>query len=140
MKMLISRDTLDGVSTPFEVIDQITVYAFGLEATQRVAFYMVGLSEVLKASCGTGCPPLVTLPTVIDEMQLKCCGEPIYLTRDQPWVVIDSPQSVKIRAKLEDELGDPQVPAVQTFVGFRPTNTVNVNDRMRGCACAGASE
>lgn len=138
MKMLISRDTLDGVSVPFEVADQVTVYAFGLEPTQRVAFYMTGLSEVMKASCGTGCPPSVTLPTVVDEMQLACCGAPIYLTRAQPWVIIDSPQAVKIRAKLESSLGAPQVPEAQTFIGYRPTNTANVNDRMRGCACAGA--
>ena len=139
MNVLISRNVLDGVSVPFEVSEQVTVYAYGLEPGQRVAFDIVALSETIKAACAPGCPPMVTLPTVVDEMPLSCCGERIYLSREQPWVVIDSPQQAKIRAKLEDTNGAPQVPSVQTVVGWRSTNTHNVNDRMRGCACAGAS-
>lgn len=135
---LINANSLDGVSPTFEVMDQVTVYAYGLEPDQRVAFYMVALSEMIRSACGPGCPPMVQLPAVTDEMQLLCCGDPIYLTRDQPWVIIDSPQKAKLRAKLEDALGVPQVPAVQTLVTFRVTNTNHVNDRMRGCACAGA--
>lgn len=142
MNSLITRTVLDGVSNPFEVSDQITVMAYGLAPTERVAFYLVGLSETLRSACGPGCPPMVTLPSVIDEMQLMCCDTPILLTRDQPWVIIDSPQATKIRAKLETFDGTnwlPAVPSAQTLVLYKATNTANVNDRMRGCACAGAS-
>lgn len=142
MKVLITSNVLDGVSVPFEVADQITVQAFGLEPGQRVAFYIVGLSETLRAACGPGCPPMVTLPSVIDEMQLMCCDDPILLTRSRPWVIIDSPQATKIRAKLEVLDGSEWVPAVpspSTLVLWKPSNTRNVNDRMRGCACAGVS-
>ena len=142
MKALITSNVLDGVSAPFEVSDQITVMAYGLEPGQRVAFYMVGLSETLRAACGPGCPPAVTLPSVIDEMQLVCCDTHVVLTRTQPWVIIDSPQATKIRAKLEVLDGTdwvPAVPSASTLVLWKPTNTRNVNDRMRGCACAGAS-
>lgn len=132
--VLITRTVLDGVSSPFEVADQITVSAYSLGPTDRVRFYIVGLSEVLKAACG--CPPgAVQLPSVIDEMPLNCCGNPIELTRQQPWVVIDSPQGVKLRAKLEDSSGSPLVPTDQLVV-YKATNTRHVNDRMRGCACA----
>lgn len=142
MNSLITRTVLDGVSTPFEVSDQVTVFGYGLEPGQRVAFYIVALSETLRAACGPGCPPMVTLPSVIDEMQLMCCDTPVVLTREQPWVIIDSPQAAKIRAKLEVFDGTDWVPAVplpQTLVLWKATNTRNVNDRMRGCACAGAS-
>ena len=138
MKVLITSNVLDGVSVPFEVADQITVQAFGLEPGQRVAFYIVGLSETLRAACGPGCPPMVTLPSVIDEMQLMCCDDPILLTRSRPWVIIDSPQHAKLRARLETTGSVAVIPTNQV-VGYRESNTRNVTDRMRGCACAGAA-
>lgn len=134
--VLISRTIISGVSEPFEVAKQVTVYAYNLQPGEQVAFYLVALSELVKSACGN-CPPAVTLPTVVDEMQLECCGEPVILTRAQPWVIIDSPQAAKIRAKLETSGGTAVVPNNQLVV-YNETNTLNVNDRMRGCACAGA--
>jgi hypothetical protein len=134
--MLISRNIISGISKPFEVSDQVTVYAYNLEPGQRVSFEIVALSELIKSACGN-CPPAVTLPSVVDSMPLKCCGDLIAITRDQPWVVIDSPQGAKIRARLETSGGVIVVPNDQLVV-YNKTNTINVNDRMRGCACAGA--
>lgn len=134
--VLISRNIVSGVSEPFEVSKQVTVYAYNLQPNEQVTFHIVALSELIKSACGN-CPPAVTLPTVVDEMQLECCGEPIILTRAQPWVIIDSPQAAKIRAKLETTGGVIVVPSDQLVV-YNETNTENVNDRMRGCACAGA--
>ena len=60
------------------------------------------------------------------------------LTRDNPWVIIDSPQGTKIRAKLETASSGEVVVPTDQLVVYNETNTENVNDRMRGCACAGA--
>ena len=135
--MLISRNVVSGVSEPFEVSKQVTVNAYNLQVGQRVSFYIVALSELIKSACGN-CPPAVTLPTVVDEMPLLCCGERIVLTRDNPWVIIDSPQGTKIRAKLETASSGEVVVPTDQLVVYNETNTENVNDRMRGCACAGA--
>ena len=135
--VLINRNVLTGISQPFEVgEEQVTVYAYRLEPGQRVSFEIVALSELIKTACGN-CPPAVTLPAVVDAMELQCCGEPIILTREQPWVIIDSPQGAKIRARLETSVGVIVVPTDQLVV-YNKTTTTNVNDRMRGCACAGA--
>lgn len=136
MKPLITRNQLDGLSDTFETTGQITVYAYGLGVNERVAFSIVALSEFIRTACGN-CPPAVTLPAVVDEMPLECCGDPIYLTRSRPWVIIDSPQHAKLRAQLETTTGTPVVPTGQV-IGYRETNTNNVTDRMRGCACSGA--
>ena len=135
--MLISRNVVSGISEPFEVSKQVTVNAYNLQVGQRVSFYIVALSELVKTACGN-CPPAVTLPTVVDEMPLLCCGERIVLTRDNPWVIIDSPQGTKIRAKLETASSGEVVVPTDQLVVYNETNTENVNDRMRGCACAGA--
>ena len=135
--MLISRNVVSGISEPFEVSKQVTVNAYNLQVGQRVSFYIVALSELIKSACGN-CPPAVTLPTVVDEMPLLCCGERIVLTRDNPWVIIDSPQGTKIRAKLETASSGEVVVPTDQLVVYNETNTENVNDRMRGCACAGA--
>lgn len=135
-QVLINRNTLTGISEPFDVNQQLTVYAYNLVGTQRVSFEIVALSELVKSACGN-CPPAVQLPAVVDAMQLKCCGDPILLTRDQPWVIIDVPQGSKIRARLENDMGVNVVPDDQLVV-YNTTNVPNVNDRMRGCACAGA--
>lgn len=136
---LITKNTLSGVSEPFEITEdlkQITVNAYNLGAAERISFYVVALSELVKSACGN-CPPAVQLPTVVDEMPLLCCGERITLTRSQPWVILDAPQGTKLRAKLENNAGTVLVPTTQLVV-WNKTNTANVNDRMRGCACEGA--
>ena len=135
--MLISRNVVSGVSDPFEIDEQVTVYAYNLGVNERVSFHIVALSELIKSACGN-CPPAVTLPTVVDEMPLECCGEPILLTRLQPWVILDAPQGAKIRAKLENTAGTAVLVPNAQLVVWNKTNTANVNDRMRGCACVGA--
>lgn len=135
-QVLINRNVLSGVSDPFEVAGQITVYAYNLQPGERISFEVVALSELVKTACGS-CPPAVVLPSIVDAMPLNCCGEIITLTRDRPWVIIDSPQGAKLRAKLETSAGVAVVPSDQLVV-YSTTNTLNVNDRMRGCACAGA--
>lgn len=127
---LIDKNTISGISEPFEIDTQVTVMALGLDPLDTVSFAIVQLSDPARVQCE--CPPgNVVFPSVIDEVPLMCCGEPIELTRDNPYVVFDSPQGAKIRATLNFD----GVPATQ-YVFYVVTNTQNVNDRMRGCPCA----
>lgn len=129
---LIDRLTLGGVSTPFDLIDQVTVQAMGLHAGDEVHLEIVLLSDMTPPACA--CPPgRPTLPAVIDAVPLSCCGEPVVLSRDQPFVVLDAPQGSKLRARLETTMQDTQV------VWFQNTATPNVNDRLRGCPCEDAA-
>ena len=45
MNVLISRNVLDGVSVPFEVSEQVTVYAYGLEPGRDVTVAVAGPDE-----------------------------------------------------------------------------------------------
>lgn len=128
MNILIDKNMLDGISDPFEVSDQVTVFAQGLEPTDTVTFFLVALSKFVGTPCV--CPPgNVVLPAVVDETPLLCCDTPIVLDFEHPWVIIDAPQGLKIRAKLTAALITTQV------VAYNETNTKNVTERMRGCAC-----
>lgn len=134
MKVIIDLTRLDGYSDPFEIPKggQLTVFALGLEPTDSVTFFIVALSQFIPAPCV--CPPFnVTLPAVIDEMPLRCCADPVTLTRDRPWVVLDAPQMIKIRAKVNATL-----PLTTQIVAYEPTATPYPSDFMRGCACAEA--
>jgi hypothetical protein len=129
VNILINRLTADGISETFEATSQITVTALGLEDGDTVSFWIVLLTDMQRDPCS--CPPgRVTLPQVLDEVPLQCCGEPVLLTRDNPFVIIDAPLNQLMRAKLVTALPSTQL------VYFNFTNTHNVNDRLRGCPCA----
>ena len=130
--VLIDRNTVSGESQTFEIVRQITVHAQGLEPGDVVNFYMVQLTDLTYDPCS--CPPnRVELPKVLDEEVLRCCGVPIALTREHPFVIMDAPQGVLLRAKLTYA----GVHSTQR-VYFVESNTQNVNDRLRGCPCAEA--
>lgn len=134
MKILIDSNNLDGLSIPFEVADQITVFALGLEPGDEVTFDIVMLSRFTPTPCV--CPPFpVVLPSVIDELPLRCCEDIITLTRDRPWVIIDAPQGAKLRARLT--AGGPITTQV---VAYEETRTPYPSAFMRGCACASTGE
>lgn len=130
--ILISRTRLDGVSDTFQILSQVTVYALGLQPGDVVSFYVALVSDIVRSACV--CPPgNVVLPAVVDEVQLTCCGEPVTLTPDKPFVVLDAPQNIRMRAKLTQL--DPDEPLSTQVVWYNVTNTANVNDRLRGCPC-----
>ena len=90
---------VDGISDTFEITSQVTITALGLEPEDQVTIWLTLLSEPLKGDCP--CPPaMVQLPQVLDEVQLTCCGTPVVLSRQNPFVVLDAPQGIKLRAKL----------------------------------------
>lgn len=129
--ILITRNHLDGVSDTFQINSQVTIYALGLQPGDVVSFYTCLISDLVRAACV--CPPgNVVLPAVIDEVQLTCCGEPVILTPDKPFVVLDAPQGVRMRAKLTQF--DPNEPLSTQIVWFNVTNSA-INDRLRGCPC-----
>lgn len=131
--MLIHDKILDGVSPTFSVDEQTTVYAAGLHEGDVVALEMVLISDPVKVD-PCGCPPgNVVLPGVIDSMPLTCCGAPITLTRQRPFIIIDAPLQQLLRVRLTQ--ADPNLPLDTQRVWMRPTKTANVNDRLRGCPC-----
>jgi hypothetical protein len=129
MKVLINSNNLDGYSTPFSITSQVTVFAYGLEPGDEVTFSLLGISKPVPEPCV--CPPgAVTLPAIVDELPLTCCEDVITLTRDRPWVVLDAPQHILMRAHLTpaDALSTQVVVMVES-------NTPYPTDFMRGCAC-----
>ena len=141
MKTLITNTTLTGVSETFDVDTQLTMFAFGLQANMRVSLWIVKISDPLAARCE--CPPFpVQLAQVEDEFPHECCNTPVYLTQDAPWVIIDAPQGVKMRAKLEENTGTESAPVWELvappdgqLVYIVETKVQNVTDCMRGCRC-----
>jgi hypothetical protein len=137
MNVLITNNTLTGVSAPFDVEGQLTVFAFGLTPEQRVSFWIVKLSDPLRDQCG--CPPYAPrMPSIEEELPYECCNTQVILTADRPWVIIDSPQGAKIIAKLEALVDDEWVavaPPSGQYVYWLTTHTPDVTDCMRGCRC-----
>lgn len=96
------------LSTPFTVKKQVTLYATGLQGADKVVVEVVSISR-----SGPGgdycCPGPVALPEVQDGVPLVVCGcdgvkGPVELTATQPWVVINAPRSVPLRArKIADD-------------------------------------
>lgn len=130
MNVLIDTNTPNGISKPFALDRQVTVYAMALQDNDQVHLQLVLMSDLIPPPCV--CPPgRVTLPSVIDSVPLSCCGEPIILSREQPYVVLDAPQGSHIRAVLNGGNAD----ADAQRVWWVPTNTPNVTDKLRGCPC-----
>ena len=107
MTILIDKDVLNGISAPFGVDRQMTVYASGLTGADYVEIQVVRINAARTASCE--CPPAkVTMPEVVWSAPLTCCGTAVRLTPTQPFVLIDFPQdSDFLHANLcPDDLND----------------------------------
>lgn len=131
MNTLLSGKNVDTVSPTFRIGKQVTIVALGLEVTDEVTVWMVLPTDPVKNPCS--CPPgAVVLPSVLDEQQLPtCCGEGfVTLTRARPYVVLDAPQDVLLRVKLDTATLNTQ------WVGYGETTTEDLNDYLRGCPCA----
>lgn len=127
MNVLISRNHLDGVSDTFAFVSQATVYAMGLQPGDEVHLSIVLVSSLLVEACV--CPPgRVTLPTIADEVPLRQCGAPVILTRDNPFVVLNAPQHIRLRAKLVQD--DPNEPLSTQLVWHEQTSSLC-------CSCQG---
>lgn len=107
---------------------QMTIAAIGLQPGDKVTFQMVHVPTLNPDTCA--CPPgIVELPSVAAYAPLMCCGAEIELTADNPVVVLDNPQRMLLRAVLDAQDTD------GIWVWALDTQTANVTDRLRGCAC-----
>lgn len=128
--VIIDKQYIDGVSNVFDLNSQVTIWALGLEPEDEVTFWMVLLTDPLKPSDDCACPPLAPIgPQILDEVQLTCCSEPIVLSRERPYAVIDAPIGAKLRAKLASGIISTQKVVMTT------TATTNISSYMRGCPC-----
>lgn len=129
MTLLIDRNVVDGISAPFVITNQITVFALGLADDEYVEFDILMLSDPLNGGCD--CPPLVVSALNIQALApLGNCNGPIQLSAERPFVVLDAPQNVRLRARLmTDE------PITVQRVWFEQTNTPNLTNYMRGYDC-----
>lgn len=131
MKQLFYPNKMTTTSDSFVIPigGQVTVFAFGLEPDDEITFDMLYVPSLAGDPCD--CPPggQAELPQAAAVERLRCCGESIRLTYDNPYVILDSPQNIFIRANLEAE----DTMAVTSWLVT--TNTPNVNDRLRGCQC-----
>lgn len=107
---------------------QVTVVAMGLMPGDEVSFEMIFAPAIQPDLCA--CPPgIVELPSVAASAPMMCCGEPIKLTADNPFVVMDAPQGVRVRGVMQAALQS------GIWVWAFETDTKNVTDRLRGCPC-----
>jgi len=130
------------ISQPFTVVKQVTVYATGLVFGDEIQFETVTYAEAPPSAQDQGCcdtptcSPCIPNPgqIVTGTARLTCCGcscasedYPIRLTADTPFIIIEAPQNVYIRAVyIGGNLGDFNIWTEQT-------ETANVTDGMRGC-------
>lgn len=108
---------------------QLTAMGFGLQASDEITFQVVHVPAVDFDPCEC-IPANVELPSVAAHFPLKCCGEEIKLTEDNPMVILDAPQATLMRAIRN--VGDID----SVIVWATQTKTADVTDRLRGCPCA----
>lgn len=112
---------------------QVTVVGLGLQHGDEVTFELVFTPAIQPDLCA--CPPgIVELPSVAASTPLVCCGQTVTLTVDQPFVVLDTPQGMRVRGVIDSV--DPS----NIWVWAINTKTPHVTDTLRGCVqCEGDS-
>ena len=90
-------------SAPFVIDKQVTLYARGLQVSDKVVIEVVSMTK----SGPRGdfcCPGQVVLPEIDGAVPLlvrDCCADKaVELTALRPWVVLDAPQQVPLRARV----------------------------------------
>jgi len=141
MTKLFDKNSDSAVSLPFRVSSQVTVYATGLALGDEIQFETVVYEDYgspTQPGCATSCDPCLPAGNkiVVGTARLRCCGcscdspqaeYPVRITEGTPYVVIDAPQNVDIRAVyIGGNLGD-------FNVWYENTSTEDVTDAMRGC-------
>lgn len=105
--LLINKDQI--VSAPFKIPygKQLTLLATGLNPGETVGFEILSLTVAGPAG-DVCCPGLVNLPDIDWTAPLKVacgCEEPalVELTSDMPYVILNYPQQIFLRAKVDAE-------------------------------------
>lgn len=90
------------ISEPFKIAvgQQITLVAQGLQNTDRVVVEVITTTPSAPGM-DPCCPGPVALPEVATAEPLRCRnGARAILTASHPWLVLDAPQDVELRARL----------------------------------------
>jgi hypothetical protein len=134
---LFNQSSLSGVSlVNFTIDSQVTVAALGLPTGVTVTFEMVQISSPIREQmCPGSCEiPAVQLPTETAWQPLMCCeGQPVRVNNANPYIVLDAPQHVRLRALVTGyDFSEASFPG--EVIVYPSTSTIT-NDAMRGC-CA----
>jgi ABC-type uncharacterized transport system permease subunit len=102
--VIFNESSITGVSlVNFTIDKQITVAAIGIPAGVEVTFEMVRLSSPsYEPICPGSCEmPPVQFAQEIAWQPLMCCnGNKVKVTAKNPYILLDSPQHVRLRALL----------------------------------------
>ena len=91
------------MSAPFVIGkgEQYTLFATGLSGTDQVVIEILTVSTSSPFAGDPCCPGQVNLPEVTGAVPLKCRnGVAVRMTADFPWVVLEAPQGVSLRARV----------------------------------------
>lgn len=132
------HETLDGVSGAFNVGQQVTVMALGFDSATpgvEVHFELVYVKALSPENCECPPPGPVQIPGVTAAGKLRVGGALVKLSATNPFVVIDAPQYVMLRAVVAGSASDPNTvhdALEHLIVWMQPTSTHMVSDALRG--------
>jgi hypothetical protein len=136
--VLFNQASITGVSlVNFTIDKQVTIAALGLPAGASVTLEMVQLSSPTRESMGQGCCeiPADKLTSETAWQPLMCCeGKKVTLDSASPFIVIDAPQHVRLRALVSgfDFSAGPFSGEIIVY----PSESTITSDTMRGCCPA----
>lgn len=118
----------------FTIDTQVTVAALGLPEGASVQFEMVQLSSPTRDTLQPGCceVPLDKLASEMSWQPLMCCeGQPVRVNSANPFIVLDAPQAVRLRAIVVG-YDFSAAPFSGEIIVYKSTSTIT-SDTMRGC-------
>lgn len=90
-------------SAPFTIENQVTLFASGLQGSDKVVIEVVSMTKS-GPSGDLCCPGPVSLPEINGAVPLlvrDCCADKaVELTALKPFVVLDAPQKIPLRARV----------------------------------------
>jgi hypothetical protein len=133
---LFNNSSITGTSlVNFTIDNQVTVAAIGLPAGATVTFEMVQLNTPGREAMGNGncCEiPADIMPHELAWQPLMCCeGQPVRVNAANPFIVLDAPQHVRLRALLTG-FDFSAGPFTGDVIVYPSTSTIT-SDTMRGC-------
>jgi hypothetical protein len=133
--VIFNESSITGVSlVNFTIDKQVTVAALGIPVGAEVTFEMVRLSTPsYEPVCPGSCEmPPVQFASEIAWQPLMCCnGNKVKVTSNNPYILLDSPQHVRLRALLTNyDFSDGPFPGE---VIVYPSDSTIPGDDKRGC-------
>jgi hypothetical protein len=133
--VIFNESSITGVSlVNFTIDKQVTVAALGIPVGAEVTFEMVRLSTPsYEPVCPGSCEmPPVQFASEIAWQPLMCCnGSKVKVTSNNPYILLDSPQHVRLRALLTNyDFSDGPFPGE---VIVYPSDSTIPGDDKRGC-------